>query len=146
MKKFMADLILFGILSSCTYNTYIVKPDNVEKEVKNDEINQSEDTNSFETARDSMINSCNEANDCFFIKKGNSQRFMVLVQNYKLMNSKTDEISRKIADFCSNSLALNIPSLFYIVLVDERIVQKFDCFTSEWSKRYSIDKLKNKRY
>jgi len=142
----MADLILFGILSSCTYNTYIVKPDNVEKEVKNDEINQSEDTNSFETARDSMINSCNEANDCFFIKKGNSEHFMVLVQDYKLMNSKTDEISRKIADFCSNSLALNIPSLFYIVLVDERIVQKFDCFTSEWSKRYSIDKLKNKRY
>ena len=97
-------------------------------------------------ARDSMINSCNEANDCFFIKKGNSEHFMVLVQDYKLMNSKTDEISRKIADFCSNSLALNIPSLFYIVLVDERIVQKFDCFTSEWSKRYSIDKLKNKRY
>jgi PBP1b-binding outer membrane lipoprotein LpoB len=146
MKKFMVGLILFGILSSCTYNTNTIQPDKVVKEVKNTEVNQSEDKTSFKTARDNMINSCNEAYDCQFIKKDDSEHFMVLVQNHQLMNSKTDKIASKAADFCKNSIVLNIPSHFYVVLVDERVVQKVDCSTSEWSKWYAIDELKNNRY
>ena len=101
---------------------------------------------SFKTARDNMINSWNEAYDCFFIKKDNSEHFMVLVQSYKIMKNKKDKIASKVIDFCSNSLALKIPSQFYIVLVDEKVVQKVDCSTSEWSQWYSIEEMKNNRY
>jgi len=93
MKKFMVDLILVGMLSSCAYNTYTTKPDKVGKEAKNNEVKQSEDMTSFKTARDNMINSCNKAYDCQFIKKDDSEHFMVLVQNHQLMNSKTDKIA-----------------------------------------------------
>ena len=143
MKKFMVDLILVVMLSSCAYNTYTTKPDKVGKEVKNNEVKQSENMTSFKTERENMINSCNKAYDCYFIKKDDSEHFMVLVQNHQLMNSKTDKISSKATYFCSNSVVLKIPSQFYIVLVDERVVQKVDCSTSEWSQWYSIDALKN---
>jgi hypothetical protein len=146
MKIFILGLTLVGILSSCTYNTYTIQPDKVRKDVKNNEVKQSEGMSSFKTERANMINSCNAAYDCSFMKKDDSEHFMVLVQNYQLMNSKTDKIASKAADFCLNSLVLNIPSQFYIVLVDERVVQKVDCFTSEWSQWYSIDELKNNRY
>ena len=146
MEKFMVDLILVGMLSSCAYNTYTTKPDKVEKEVKNNEAKQSEDMISFKNARYNMINSCNKAHDCYFIKKDDSEHFMVLIQSYKIMKNKKDKISSKVSDFCSNSLVLNIPSQFYIVLVDEKVAQKVDCSTSEWSQWYSIDELKNKRY
>ena len=142
----MVDLILVGMLSSCAYNTYTTKPDKVGKEVKNNEVKQSENMTSFKTERENMINSCNQAYDCQFIKKDDSEHFMVLVQNHQLMNSKTDKIASKAADFCKNSLVLNIQSQFYIVIIDERVVQKVDCSTNEWSQWYSIDELKNYRY
>jgi hypothetical protein len=146
MKKFMVGLILVGMLSSCTHNTSTIQPNKDEKEVKNSEVNQSDGMSSFKAERVKMINSCNEAHDCFFIKKDDSEHFMVLIQSYKIMKSKKDKISSKAAEFCSNSLALNIPSQFYMVLVEERIVQKVDCSTSEWSQWYSIDELKKNRY
>ena len=146
MKKFMLAIGLVGMLSSCTYNTYTIQPDKAGKEVKNNEVKQSEDVTSFKTARDNVIHSCNKAYDCQFIKKDDSEHFMILVENHQLMNSKTDKIVSKAADFCKNSLVLNIPSQFYVVLVDERVVQKVDCSTSEWSQWYSIDELKNNRY
>jgi hypothetical protein len=146
MKKFILGISLVGMLSSCTYNTNTIQPDKIGKEVKNNEVKKSEDLSSYKTERVNLINSCNAAYDCFFIKKDDSEHFMVLVQNYKLMNSKTDKIASKAADFCINSLVLSIPSQFYIVLVDERVVQKVDCSTSEWSEWYSIDELKNNRY
>jgi hypothetical protein len=134
------------MLSSCTYNTYTIQSGKVGQEVKNNGVKQSEDMNSFKTERVNLINSCNKAYDCQFIKKYDSEHFMVLIQNSKLMNSKTDKIASKAADFCLNSLVLNIPSQFYIVLVDEKVVQKVDCSTSEWSQWYSIDEIKNNRY
>ena len=146
MKMFMVGISLVGMLSGCTYNTNTIQPDKVVKEVKNNEVNQSEDKTSFKMARDNMINSCNKAYDCQFIKKDDSEHFIVLVENHQLMNSKTDKIASKAAVLCSNSLVLNIPSQFYIVLVDERVVQKVDCSTSEWSQWYSIDELKKNRY
>jgi len=139
----MVGISLVGMLSGCTYNTNTIQPDKVVKEVKNNEVNQSEDKTSFKMARDNMINSCNKAYDCQFIKKDDSEHFIVLVENHQLMNSKTDKIASKAADFCKNSLVLNIPSQFYVVLVDERVVQKVDCSASEWSGWYSIDELKN---
>jgi hypothetical protein len=146
MKKFMAGLILVGMLSSCAYNTYTTKPDKVEEEVKNNEVKQSEDVSSLKTERINMINSCNAAYDCHFVKKDDSEHFIVLVHNYKIMHSKTDKIASRAASFCLNSLVLNIPSQFYIVLVEENVAQKVDCSTSEWSQWYSIDELKNYRY
>jgi hypothetical protein len=146
MKKFVVGLILVGVLSSCTHNTSTIQPNKDEKEVKNSKIKQSDGMSSFKVERAKMINSCNKAHDCYFIKKDDSEHFMVLIQSYKIMKNKKDKISGKASDFCSNSLALNIPSQFYIVLVDERVVQKVDCSTSEWSQWYSIDELKNNRY
>jgi hypothetical protein len=141
MKQFMVWLILFGIVNGCTSNNYTVKPDKTVKEVK-----QSEVMDKFKTERAYMINYCNAAYNCHFMKKDSSEHFMVLVENDQIMNSKTDKIASKAADFCSNSIVLNIPSQFYIVLVDERVVQKVNCSTSERSQWYSIDELKNNRY
>jgi hypothetical protein len=97
MKKFMAGLILVGMLSSCAYNTYTTKPDKVEEEVKNNEVKQSEDVSSLKTERINMINSCNAAYDCHFVKKDDSEHFIVLVHNYQIMHSKTDKIASRAA-------------------------------------------------
>src|SRR5215831_3871861 len=133
MKKFMVDLILVGMLSSCAYNTYTTKPDKVGKEGKNDESKQSEVMSIFKTERVSMINSCNSAYNCLFMKDNGNDHFILLVQNYIMMNSNTEDISSKSSDFCLNSVVLNIPSQFHIVLRDENIAQNLDCFTNEWS-------------
>jgi hypothetical protein len=146
MKRFMVEIILVGMLSSCTHNNYTVRPDKIVKEVKSNEVKQSEVMEIFKKERESMINSCNAAYDCHFIKKDGSEHFMVLVENDQIMNSKTDKLASKAADFCSNSIVLNIPSQFCIVLVDERVVQKVNCSTSERSQWYSIDELKKNRY
>jgi hypothetical protein len=146
MKKFMAVLALAGMLCSCTYNTYTIQPDKVGKEGKNDEVKQSEVMSVFRTERNNMINSCNSAYDCLFMKNNGSDHFILLVQNYIMMNSNTEDISSKSADFCLNSVVLNIPSQFHIVLRDENIAQNLDCFTNEWSEWHLLDKKKNNRY
>ena len=146
MRKFMVGLILVVVLSSCTYNTSTIQPNTDEKEVKNSEVNHGDGMSSFKEERAKMINSCNAAYDCHFVEKDGSEHFMVLVHNSKIMSSKTDKIASRAAYFCLNSLALNIPSQFYIVLVEENLAQKVDCLTSEWSKWYSIDEQMNKRY
>jgi hypothetical protein len=146
MKKFMAVLALAGMLCSCAYNTYTIQPDKVGKEGKNDEVKQSEVISVFITERNTMINSCNSAYDCLFMKNNGSDHFILLVQNYIMMNSNTEDISSKSADFCLNSVVLNIPSQFHIVLRDENIAQNLDCFTNEWSEWHLLDKKKNNRY
>ena len=146
MKKLILGISLVGMLCSCTYNTYTVRPDKVGKEVKNDEVKQSEVMSIFKTERSTMINSCNAEYDCLFMKNDGSEHFILLVQNYIMMNSNEENIAIKSADFCLNSVALNIPSQFHIVLRDENVVQNLDCFTNEWSEWHSLDKKKNNRH
>ena len=146
MKKLMLGVVLVVMLSSCTYNTYTIKSDKVVKEGKNDEVKQSEVMSVFKTERASMINSCNASYDCLFMKNDGSDHFILLVQNYKMMGSNTEIIDSKTADFCLNSVILNIPSQFHIVLRDENIAQNLDCFTNEWSEWHLLDKKKNNRH
>ena len=141
MKKFMVGLILIGMLGSCTYNTYTVQPDKDENEVK-----QSEVMNIFKNERDSMANSCNASRDCLFMKKDGSDHFILLVQNHIMIDSNTDYISNKAADFCLNSVILNIPSQFHVVLRDENVAQDLDCYTNEWSEWHLLDKKKKNRH
>jgi len=65
---------------------------------------------------------------------------------YKMMGSNTEIIDSKTADFCLNSVILNIPSQFHIVLRDENIAQNLDCFTNEWSEWHLLDKKKKDRH
>ena len=146
MKKFMAVLVLVVMMSSCTYNRYTNQSNKVEKDIKSNEVKQSEDMSSLKIERANMINSCNAAYDCHFLKKDDSEHFMILVHNYKIMHSKTDKLASRAAYFCLNSRVLNIPSQFYIVLVEENLARKVDCLTNEWSQWYSIDEQMNKRY
>jgi|RhiMetStandDraft_8_1073273.scaffolds.fasta_scaffold58616_1 hypothetical protein len=146
MKKLMLGVILVVMLDSCTYNTSTIQPDKVVKEGKNDEVKQSEVMSVFKTERAIMINSCNAAYDCLFMKDNGSDHFILLVQNYIMMNSNTENITGKAADFCLNSVVLNIPSQFHIVLRDEDIAQNLDCFTNEWSEWHLLDKKKKNRH
>jgi len=146
MKRFMTVLALAGMLCSCTHNTYTIQPDKVEKEGKNNEVKQSEVMNVFKTERASMINFCNASYDCLFVEKDGDEHFILLVQNHKMMDSNTEIIDSKTADFCLNSVVLNIPSQFHIILRDENIVQDMDCFTNEWSEWHLLDKKKNNHH
>ena len=146
MKKLMLGVILAVMLSSCTHNINTINSGKVGKEGKNDEVKKSEVMSVFKTERASMINSCNAAYDCLFMKNDGSDHFILLVQNHKMMYSNTEIIDSKTADFCLNSVILNIPSQFHIVLRDENIAQNLDCFTNEWSEWYLLDKKKNNHH
>ena len=143
MKKFMAYLILFGILSSCTHNTYTVKQDDQSK----DEIKQAElkeNNNSLKETRDQLINSCPTAEDspCIFTQQNGIDHFVLIYPNEKEMLTSKEATMDIAAAFCLSSNSLHIPAQFHVALLYEETIHDLDCSTNTWSQWHSIDMIK----
>ena len=144
MKKFIVLMSLVVMLSSCTYNTSAVKPDEGMKEVKYDGDKQYDNV---KNKRNIMIIMCNKNSDaCSFIKKYDIEHYVIFLKNEKLMNDYKGNIIDISNEFCISSNTLHIPSQFHIGLVDKRLTCKFDCVTNTWSDWSSFLEKKSDRH
>ena len=146
MKKFMTGLILVGILSSCTYNTYAAKQDDqLKSEIKQAE--PIENYSSIKAEMDQLINICNNKEDspCIFMQANNVDHFVLIYPNEKEMRSSEEFTTNIAATFCLSSMKLSIPAQFHVALLYERITHEFNCSTDTWSQWHSIDEPKNNR-
>src|SRR5262245_2154134 len=140
MKKFMVGLILFGILSSCTHNTYTVKQDDQpEAEVK--QIEPIEDFSSIKEQRDQLINLCSTEEDspCIFTQQNGIDHFVLIYPNEKEMKSSEERTTSIAAAFCLSSMKLSIPAQFHVALLYESIAHEFNCSTDTWGQWHLID-------
>jgi hypothetical protein len=147
MKKFIASLILVGMLSGCTYTAYTVQQDDQPKsEVKH--VESKDNYYSIKDKRDKLINICHKVEDypCIFIQRNRVDHFILFYPNEKEMLSSKESTMNIANAFYLSSMELSISSQFHVVILYENLAHDLNCSTDTWSEWYSTEKQKNNRY
>lgn len=146
MKKFVLSFSLIFVLSSCTYNTYIVKKDEFMKDIKHEEVKHIKD--SITDKRDEIIQYCQQkgGTTCYFLKKNGIEHMVMFLQNENVLNFYHGKITNLCNAFCSSSNVRRIPAKFHIILLEPKLARNFDCLTGRWDDWYLTEKHNNDRY